>query len=313
MLRTLLITNDLKIIDDTPLSRTTDSDIKWFWVDFEAPSEEEADLLRTHFHFHPLAIEDCFQFLQRPKLDHYEGYDFLVLQSLNPNTLTPEEIDLFVGPNFLVTFHLSSSPETEFIRHELGLKTTTLAQGPRYLVYLLTDKIVDDYFPSMYKIEDKLNQMDSSSERSNFIEVLYNTRDELLTLRRTVVPMRELLYILLNTEQLLISREERLHFKDIDDHLLKLNEMIESNREITADMRDSYISLNTNRMNTIMKTLTIVASIFIPLTFIVGIYGMNFDYMPELSWRWGYFASLGIMGGIAVGMLMGFWIKGWFK
>lgn len=113
--------------------------------------------------------------------------------------------------------------------------------------------------------------------------------------------------------RLCFGLHERLYFWDIDDHLLKQSELIESNREVTADLRDSYVSLNTNRMNIIMTTLTIVATIFIPLTFIVGVYGMNFDYMPELRWQWGYFGIWGIMIAIAGGMLMGFKMKGWFK
>ena len=313
MIRTLLVTNQLSIVEDVPLPRLTAPDVKWFWVDFEAPSEAEAELLKTHFGFHPLAIEDSLQFLQRPKLDYYEGYDFFVLQNLNPDTLTPEEIDLYIGPNYIVSFHLLPSRETELVRQQKFRLETTLVKGPMYLAYLIMDKIVDDYFPLIYQIEDKLNQMDSIKANPNFIADLYELRDQLLTLRRTIVPMRELLYRILNSDQLIIPREERLYFKDIDDHLLKLTEMIESNREITADMRDSYVSLNSNRMNEIMKTLTIIASIFIPLTFIVGVYGMNFDYMPELGWHWGYFGVWAVMLGIGLGMLIGFKMKGWFK
>lgn len=313
MLHTLLVTNDLKIILDVPLERSAEKDVKWFWVDFDHPTAAEGELLKTHFNFHPLAIEDCFQFLQRPKVDYYEGYNFFVLQNMNPDSLSPDEIDLFVGPNYLISFHLSPSSEIELIRQQkLGLEST-LAKGPMYLAYLLMDQIVDGYFPLMYKIEDKMNTLDSVQAHPNFIEDLYLLRDQLLTLRRTIVPMREMLYRILNSDQLVIPREQRLYFKDVDDHLLKLTEMIESNREITADMRDSYISLNSNRMNTIMKTLTIVASIFIPLTFIAGVYGMNFHYMPELAWHWGYFTVWGIMLAIVFGMILGFKMKGWFK
>lgn len=313
MIHTLLVTNDLKIIRDVPLERSAETDIKWFWVDFDRPSAQEGEMLKTFFNFHPLAIEDCFQFLQRPKVDYFEGYNFFVLQNINPDSLTPDEIDLFVGPNYLISFHLSTSAEIDIIRQQkIGLEAT-LIKGPMYLAYLIMDQIVDDYFPIIYKIEDKMNTMDSLKTHPNFIGDLYLLRDQLLTLRRTIIPMREMLYRILNSDQLVILEEQRLYFKDVDDHLLKLSEMIESNREITADIRDSYISLNSNRMNTIMTTLTIIASIFIPLTFIVGVYGMNFEYMPELSWHYGYFTVWGIMLGITVGMLIGFKMKGWFK
>jgi len=313
MLRTLLVTNDLKVIKDVPLNSLADNYIKWFWVDFDRPTAAEAELLRTHFGFHPLAIEDCFQLLQRPKVDHYEGYNFFVLHNLNPDSLIPEEVDLFVGHNFLITVHLLPSREIDIVRERKLELETTLTKGPMYLFYLIMDKIVDAYFPSIEKIEDLVDQIEIIKPGPNFIEDLYQIRSQLLALRHIVVPMRELLYRILNSERLVIPKEERLYFRDIDDHLLKQSELIESNREVTADLRDSYVSLNSNRMNTIMKTLTIIASIFIPLTFIVGVYGMNFDYMPELTWRWGYFMVWGAMFGVAAGMLIGFKMKGWFK
>jgi len=313
MLHTLLVTNDLQIIKDVPLERLDHTDVKWFWVDFDCPTPEEGNLLTTHFNFHPLAIEDCFHLLQRPKVDYYEGYNFFVLHNLNPDTLTPEEVDLFVGYNFLVTIHLLPSRAIEIVRERKLEMDTTLAKGPIHLYYLIMDKIVDEYFPSIEKIEDQVDQFEILKPGPNFIEDLYELRSRLLALRHIVIPMRELLYRILNSERLEIAREDRLYFRDIDDHLLKQSEVIESNREVTADLRDSFVSLNSNRMNTIMKTLTIVASIFIPLTFIVGVYGMNFDYMPELTWHWGYFGVWAVMLGIAFGMLIGFKMKGWFK
>ncbi len=313
MFRSLLVTNDLQIIKDAPLERLAAADVKWFWVDFDQPTSAEGELLKTHFNFHPLAIEDCFHRLQRPKLDYYEDYHFFVLHNMNPETLTPEEVDLFVGHNFVVSVHLSPSREIDAVRaHKFELEAT-LTKGPLYLFYLIMDKIVDDYFPVIEKIEDQVDEFEIINPGPNFIEDLYALRAQLLNLRHIVIPMRELLYKIRNSEQLEIPQAEHLYFRDIDDHLLKQSEVIEANREITADLRDSYVSLNSNRMNTIMKTLTIVATIFIPLTFIVGVYGMNFDYMPELSWRYGYFAVWGIMAGVVVGMLIGFHSKGWFK
>jgi magnesium transporter len=313
MLSTLLVTNDLKVIKDISFERLKETDVNWYWVDLDNPTCEESDLLKNHFSFHHLAIEDCLQLLQRPKVDYYEDYNFFILNYLNPNTLIPEELDLFVGHNYLVTVHLMPSQEIETVRdYKFGLETT-LIKGPMYLFYLIMDKIVDSYFPSIEKIEDQVNKIEIVKPGPNFIEELYEIRSRLLNLNRVVLPMRELIYRILNSERQVISKDERFYFRDIDDHLLKQSVIIESNREITADLRDSYISLNSNRMNTIMKTLTVISSIFIPLTFIVGIYGMNFDYMPELTYRWGYFTVWGIMLGIGSGMLIGFKMKGWFK
>ncbi|MBC2580505.1 magnesium/cobalt transporter CorA [Clostridium sp. DJ247] len=313
MIRTFAVTNDLKLIDDIQINLLSDSDIKWFWVDFDSPTEEEVMLLKTHFSFHPLAIEDCLHFLQRPKLDYYDGYDFFVLHTLNQDSHSPEEVDVFVGENFIVTFHLSPSPEIEMVRQKLMGDNNTLNKGALYIFYLIMDKIVDEYFPTIYKIEDSISEIETKETNQNLIEGIFKIRNKLLKLRRTIFPMRELLYRILNSERVIIPKEERVYFMDIYDHLLKLSEMIESNREMTTDIRDSYISLNSNRMNNIMKTLTVMTSIFIPLTFIGSIYGMNFEYMPELTWRWGYFAVLGVMFVVGSGMLLGLWIKGWFK
>jgi magnesium transporter len=313
MIRTFAITNELNLINDLPLDRLSDSNIKWYWVDFDAPSEEEAMLLKTHYNFHPLAIEDCLHFLQRPKLDYYEGYNFFVLHKLNQSSLTPDEIDLFVGKNYIVTFHLAPSSEIEMVQKRLLSDKNALRKGAMYTFYLIMDKIVDEYFPNLYQLEDSLNEIEAKDAYKDVMKDVYEIRSRLLKLRRSIFPMRELLYRMLNSERLIIPKEERVYFMDIYDHLLKLSEMIESNREMTADIRDSYISINSNRMNSIMKTLTVMTSVFIPLTFIASIYGMNFEYMPELSWRWGYFTVLAVMLVVGSSMLIWLWRKGWFK
>lgn len=314
MIHTFAVTADLKLINDLPVNRLSDSNIKWFWVDFDSPTEEETLLLKTHFRFHPLAIEDCLHFLQRPKLDHYEGYDFFVLHTLNQSLLTPEEVDVFVGHNFIVTFHLSSSVEIESVQQKILLNDkTVLNKGAMYVYYLIMDKIVDEFFPSVYQMEDELNEIETKDADQDLIEDVYEIRKKLLRLRRTIFPMRELLYRILNSENLIIPKDERIYFMDIYDHLLKLSEMIESNREMTADIRDSYLSINSDRMNKIMKTLTVMTSVFVPLTFIASIYGMNFENMPELTWHFGYFGVLTIMLVVGSIMLIGLWLKGWFK
>jgi magnesium transporter len=313
MIRTIAVTEDLRLLRDAPLSRLTGSDIKWYWVDFESPTEDEALLLSTHFHFHPLAIEDCLHLLQRPKLDYYEGYDFFVLHTLNQKTLAPEELDIFLGHNFIVSFHSLQSLEVEMVRQRLYSDESSLDKGSKYVFYQLMDKIVDEYFPSIYQIEDNLNELETKEAEDNLIEEVYGIRSQLLKLRRTVFPMRELMYRILNSERVIIPKDDRVYFMDIYDHLLKLSEMIESNREMTSDIRDSYISINSNRMNEIMKTLTVMTSVFIPLTFIASIYGMNFENMPELSYRYGYYVVLTVMFIVGSFMIIWLWRKGWFK
>jgi magnesium transporter len=310
MIRTYAVTNEWKLIEDLPKEQLFNPEIRWFWMDFDSPTEEESQVLNKTFDFHPLAIEDCMHRLQRPKLDYYDGYDFFVLHTLNQSTLLPEEIDVFVGKNFIVTYHLSTSPEIVMIRQKITSDKKILEKGALHLFYILMDKIVDEYFPSLYQIEDEINELEMKED--SVIEDLFEIRGQLLKLRRTIFPMRELLYRVLNSERVIIPKEERLYFMDIYDHLLRLSEMIESNREMTNDIRDSYISLNSDRMNNIMKTLTVMSSIFIPLTFIASIYGMNFEYMPELTWHWGYFGVLGVMFSVGTILLVVLWKMGWF-
>ncbi|SDN42994.1 magnesium transporter [Paenibacillus sp. yr247] len=316
MIRSLAITNDLEVIKDVQITQLSSSNIKWYWVDFNEPSEEESKLLEEHFNFHPLAIEDCFHLLQRPKLDHYEDVHFFVMHAINQKTLASEEVDLFLGENFVVTFHLNHSREIEDAWCRIVEQKKGVDKGHLYASYVVMDKLVDQYFPSVYQIEDQLNEIENNVDSKStqaLMEDIFEIRSKLLKLRRTIVPMRDLLYRILNSERIEGINQLLHYYTDVYDHLLKLSEMIDSNRDMTADLRDSYISLNSNRMNTIMKTLTVITTIFMPLTFIAGIYGMNFDNMPELKWQWGYFIALVVMFGIGFGMFMWFRKKGWFN
>lgn len=316
MIRTVAVTKDHHLLHDVPIQDLGNPDIAWYWVDFVKPTEQETELLDEHFHFHPLAIEDCIHFLQRPKLDPYEGYHFFVLHALNQLTLNSEEIDLFLGPNFLVSYHYAELREVEaaWIR----VKTDKKAQkrGSAFTAYMIMDQLVDNYFPALYQIEEQLDNLEENTKGLSvrtLMDQVFDIRSDLLKIRRTVVPMRDLLYRILNMEQRNHGlHEQKVYFTDVHDHLLRLNEMIDANREMTADMRDSYLSLNSNRMNTIMMTLTVITTIFMPLTLIAGIYGMNFEYMPELTWQYGYFFVIGMMTTIGFGMFYFFYRKGWF-
>ncbi|WP_229672743.1 magnesium/cobalt transporter CorA [Pullulanibacillus camelliae] len=290
------------------------SDNQWVWVDFSLPTEADIRLLSEVFHFHPLAIEDCLHFLQRPKLDYYDGYNFYVLHSLNQETLGAEEVDLFVSERFLVSFH--HDPVVEIDEVWNSILVSKKVDSPAQLLYHILDKIVDMYFPAAYNIEDALNDLEDKLEeriKGDLIDQIFDMRKDLIKLRRSFQSTRELVYRMLNSERLKEVTERKVYFNDIYDHLIRLTEIVDSSREMTADMRDSYFSLNSNRMNSIMMTLTVISSIFIPLTFIVGVYGMNFDNMPELHWHYGYYGVMVIMLAIGVGMVAWFIKKGWFK
>jgi magnesium transporter len=312
----MAVTEDRELLEDIPLQTLMDKNIKWFWVDFDCPTETEVQLLDSYFHFHPLAIEDCMHLLQRPKVDHYEDTHFFVVHSLHPETLIAEEINFFLGPRGIVTFHLASSQEIDEAWRRILDPSIRDGKDHNYVSYLIMDQLVDNYFPTLYRIEDQLNELEVEGEMKVNIQVMteqiYDIRADLLRLRRSVLPMRDLLYRIMSSDKIPGVKEQHAYFTDIHDHLLKLTEMIESNREMTADLRDSYDSLRSNRMNAIMKTLTVITTIFMPLTFIAGVYGMNFTYMPELNWSWGYFIVMGVMLSLGFGMYLWFKRKGWF-
>lgn len=315
MIRTLAISRDNRLLTNIPVYELMKDDISWYWVDFDSADESEAELLSKAFHFHPLAIEDCQQRLQRPKIDYYEGYNFFILNGLDGRNSEPEEVGVFVGNNYIVSFHVNGMQEIEDCWNKVISNKSIYEKDPTYILYIMLDKIVDRLFPAVYRIEDHLDELDDNVKGKSIhkmMDEVFDIRQELLILRRIVISMRDLMYRILNSQRLSEFKEYRLYLSDIYDHLLKLSDMIESCRDMTADMRDSYMSINANRMNTNMMVLTVISTIFMPLTFIAGIYGMNFDFMPELGWKYGYFVILGVM--IVIGLSMLFWFrrKGWF-
>ncbi len=314
MIRTLGYTTDNELVFDFPLSEISTGDLAWYWVDFDCPTEEEKDNLQSFFKFHPLAIEDCLQGLQRPKLNYYDGYTFFVFHAIGASDLEAKELNLFFGENYVVTFHLEEIPELATARERIIRNPTKWEEGHVYTAYQVIDKVVENYYPILYKIEDHLNEIEetlSSKTVHLSMDFVFDVRGDLLRLRKTIMPMRELLNRMLSSQQLAFSKHEHDYFEDIHDDLLRLSETLEMNRELTADIRDSQLSINSNQMNRIMMILTIVSSVFIPLTFIAGVYGMNFVYMPELEWHYSYPVVLVMMVVIGVLMLLWFKYKGW--
>lgn len=316
MIYTLARTKSSQLLVNQPLERLLAEDICWYWVDFDAANQEEITFLTKYFKFNSLAIEDCLEHIERPKMDYYDDYIFFVFHSLEQKTLQPNELDVFVGKNYIVTFHKSNLQEINNVRQKIMEEENTKIHEPMQIVYLVLDKIVDQYFPLVYKIEDDLSDIDVTmvdKQNDNLIDRVFEIRTELLKLRRTISSMKELLYRILNSEHLDCFITKKRYFNDIYDHLLKLWDIVETNREVTSDVRDNFLSINSHKMNKIMTILTIISSIFIPLTFIVGVYGMNFDNMPELRWQYGYYSVMGIMILLGVAMLIWFMRKGWFN
>lgn len=316
MIRITAVTKQDKLRTDISIKEITNTEWKWCWIDFNRPTESEIDELSQTLHFHPLAIEDCIHVLQRPKLDFYETNTFFVSHSLDQESLEKEEINMFLSDTYIVTFHLKESQEVNDVWNRLVFSDAINKWDPSLVLYHLIDKLVDNYFPIVYKLEDTLNEIENNSNEKSMEELLdelFDTRHNLLTLRHTVTPMRDLVYRIINSHRLDILQHRIEYFHDIHDHLLRLTEKIDASRELTADIRDSYLSLNSHQTNKVMRILTVITTIFMPLTFIAGIYGMNFAHMPELTYRYGYFVIQGIMIVIGIGMFVWFKRKGWFR
>ena len=316
MIQTLAITKDNHLIDHLSLEEVLQGEFAWFWIDFNQPSNNEIDYLLHPLDFHPLSIEDCLHNLQRPKIDYFETYTFFVTHCLDPLTVKKDELNIFVGENYIVTFHQHNSDVVHVVKEKLKNETDFTNWSHFSILYHLLDQLVDNYFPIVYKIEDALAEIDDNPSNKNMeilLDELFGIRHQLLSLRHTVVPMKELIHQLMNTEKLAGVKNKREYYSDIYDHLLKLTELIESSRELTTDIRDSYLSYNSHHSNRIMQILTVITTIFMPLSFLAGLYGMNFLNMPELQWKYGYFLLLFLMFSIGIGMFILFKRKGWFK
>jgi magnesium transporter len=271
------------------------------------------------FHLHPLVLEDILNTDQRPKLDDYGDYLFIVLKMLQvqegPGEIVAEQISLIVGDNYVISLHETDHDVFGVIRERLKAGKGRLRRsGADYLAYALLDLIVDQYFVILEDQGEVIEDLESevvSTPTPATLSQIHRLKREMILLRKSVWPLREVISRLERSESSLVKEPTVLYFKDVYDHVIQIIDNIETFRDILSGMLDIYLSSVSNRLNEVMKVLTIIATIFIPLTFIAGVYGMNFKNIPELEWPWGYFMALGMMATVAVIMLLFFKRRGW--
>ncbi len=288
------------------------------WVNVDGLGDESViQYLGQLFNLHPLALEDVVSLRQRSKVDNYDSvlYTAMRMLYLQDQKLFSEQISFFLGTNFVLTFQENEGdcldPVRERIRKKGGLVCNMNAD---YLLYCLIDAIIDAYFPLLESYDSRLDDMEEiilKHPDTSSIALLFEIKRDLMTLRRTLWPVREMASTLVNSPSPLITPATRVYLRDCQDHTVRLLDLAETCRELDASLMDFYLSTISNRMNEIMKVLTIISTIFIPLTFIAGVYGMNFNNMPELRTRNGYFIVLGIMALLGFGMFGVFIRKGW--
>jgi magnesium transporter len=294
------------------------------WINIEGLSDVE--LLRELgelFGFHPLALEDVLNCGQRPKVEDYGTYHFLVMKSLRlKDELELEQISFFLGNNYVITVQEIPGDSFEAVRERIrkgGSRIRTM--GPGYLLYALIDALIDEFFPVLEAYGERLERLEEqvlARPTPAILNEVNHIRRELLLVRRAAWPEREVIAAFEREESHLIRQDTRVFLRDCYDHVIQVIDMVETFRDLAGSLLEVYLSSVSNKMNEIMKVLTVISTIFIPLTFIAGVYGMNFDpdtspwNMPELRWFWGYPFSLLVMAIVAGAMVLYFRRKKWF-
>jgi len=293
------------------------------WMDIQGlGSETVLKQVGEIFNLHPLLLEDVVNVPQRPKLEDYNNQLLVISQMVrlkeDESGFDTEQVSFVLGKRYLLSFQEEELQDCfEIVRDRIRTSQGRVRKsGADYLTYLLLDTIIDGYFPVVEHYEDRIEALEdviiSNPDRDTMQEI-YDVRRELLALRRLIWPMRNVLHLLMRDHHGIVSDEVQIYFRDSYDHVIQILEIIEAYRELAASLMDVYMSTMGNKLNEIMKFLTVISTIFIPLTFIVGVYGMNFENMPELKGEWSYFMVWLVMLGVAGGLIFYFWRKGWFK
>ncbi|MGF1457765.1 MAG: magnesium/cobalt transporter CorA [Leptolyngbyaceae cyanobacterium] len=277
---------------------------------------------------HPLLLEDVVNVPHRPKLEFYEDHLLMIVHMVRPSKrghgFIAEQVGFILRHHVLLTMQEESlwdcfDPVRDRLQRNLGLLRQ---RGSGYLAYTLLDTLVDGYFPVLEQygeyIEELENEVVMRPSRKT-LQKIHELRRQLLMLRRYIWPQRTVINSLIRDGSDYLTQENRIYLQDVYDHIIQILDILETYREVSSSLMDVYLSSVSNRMNDVMKLLTVISTIFIPLTFIAGVYGMNFDHdaspfnMPELDWYWGYPLCLGVMGGIAIVLIVFFWKQGWFE
>ena len=293
------------------------------WVDVQGLGcMDTLQRLGKVFDLHPLVLEDVVNVPERPKIEDYDDQLLIISRMVVPKERVcgfySEQVSLVLGKYYLLT--VQEEPEHDCLegvrsRIQKG-KGIIRSSGADYLAYTLLDAIIDGFFPVLELYGDRIEELEEEviiNPTRKTLQKIYKIRRELLQLRRAIWPQRDAINSLIREGNDLISDDVRIYLRDCYDHAVQVMDMVETYRELASGLMDVYLSAVGNRMNEVMKLLTVVSAIFIPLTFIAGLYGMNFEYMPELKWHWGYPICLVAMAAIACGLIFFFWRRGWLE
>lgn len=290
------------------------------WINIDGIHDEDMiERIGNKFNLHHLVLENIIQTGQRPKIEVFDEYVFFLIKMIylapTGGYVEEEQVSIILGKNFVISFQEKPGDVFEVIRHRLrDAKYRIRKKASDYLAYSLLDAIVDNYFVILESLGDSIEDSEKevfSQPDEKTIQGIYDMKRKIIMVRKSIWPLREVVSSFIRSESPLIVKENYRFLNDLYDHIILLIDTIESFRDMVSGLLDIYLSSVSNKMNEVMKVLTIIATIFIPLTFIAGVYGMNFKNMPELNWTWAYFAVLGVMGIITIGMVIYFKRKKW--
>ncbi|WP_292371418.1 magnesium/cobalt transporter CorA [Methanosarcina sp. UBA411] len=290
------------------------SDIN-FWINVDGLDRVDViEKLGNYFNIHPLTLEDVLNTGQRPKTEDYDSYIYTVLKMIlldaEKEEIIIDQVSIIIGPNYILSFQERQGDVFDPVRERFENPASRLRKsGVDYLAYSLIDAVVDNYFLILEHFGDEIEYLEEGlviQPRPEILKTIQKYKRDMITLRKSVWPLRELISGLQRVESNLIKENTRFYLRDVYDHTIQVIDSVEDFRDILSSMVDIYLSSISYRMNDVMKVLTVIATIFIPLTFIAGVYGMNFEYMPELKWRWGYPAVIFGMTLLAVTMFIYF-------
>lgn len=290
------------------------------WVDFDAEPDASAESILTGiFRFHPLAVDDALEETHTPKIDDWGEYIYIVLNAMNFDAsdaldLSTTELDIFLGPNYIVTHHDRPIPALEKAREAFGRDKRYTAHGPDHLLYKIIDMLIADYMPIVEAIDDQIDRVEDEvlvKAAPDTLERIFSLKRILLAMRRIITPQREVLNKLARDDYEVIDPQDRVYFRDIYDHLVRLHDLNESMRDLVSGALDTYLSVINNRMNDVMKTLTIITTLFMPISFLTGFFGMNF-FEPAANFSpWtgqpAFLLVMGVFVILPIGMF--FWMK----
>src|SRR5215213_6317852 len=290
------------------------------WVDMESPTDADERVLLDVFRFHPLTVEDCRENRHYPKIEEFPGYLYFIVHGVradtSPDRFNTIELDGFLGSNYVITYHHDFFRSIANVKQLLRTSPIACQRGPAFLLHQILDQVVDFYSPVLDDFDTRIDKLEAdifTLKRPNneILAEIMNLKRGVLRLRRISVKQMDILHRMSRGEFPLIPDEMRPFYRDVYDHLVRVTDLAESYRDIISGSLEAYLSVVSNRLNEIMKVLTIFSAVMLPLTFIAGVYGMNFENMPELHSRYGYYGVWIIMIAVAVAMLLFFKKRGW--